>query len=385
MLKRLRHLALALTLILGFSFSATPSFNQALAQSTDPCRQAFYVEEGQDIPTDWFETVQACEASIGACCIKSTNTTIYGLTPSECTGGGTNADRQAGACPAVAYSCYIKNTSGTCQPRSESECNTARANGTITYTSGATCSVGEAPGDSCYTKNSSTGECTLRTPAQCEVTENQGQETYNSEAVCKTAGMEPIEANGCYVKNANGSCTAKTAAECTTLKNSGQTTYGTAPSCAGAIAPVDNKTPTDTTGTGGTPNTPNQSTDANGTGTCAACLGLGGQAERDCYAQCSGTIATGICAGMTTTQCQQACAQAGGNPQVCTGTQEGAGTPRAGEFLSCSSSGSVNGCGQFDCLDPNNNNALIGFVIDTSQCTATGGTPTTNTPTTNTP
>lgn len=123
---------------------------------------------------------------------------------------------------------------------------------------------------------------------------------------------------------------------------------------------------------------PSPGGDATGTGSCAACLGLGGgQAERDCYAQCSGTIATGICAGMTTTQCAQACSAAGGTTQICTGTQEPAGSSRAGEFLSCGAS-SVNGCGQVDCID--SSGSLIGFVIDNSQCTGTGGTtpPTTN-------
>lgn len=139
----------------------------------------------------------------------------------------------------------------------------------------------------------------------------------------------------------------------------------------------DNSTDKNIGGSSGSSNnTTNTANSAAGSGSCAACLGLGGQAERDCYATCDGTIQTGLCAGMSTSQCQQACAQAGGTPQVCTGTQEASGTPRAGEFLSCSSSGSVNGCGQFDCL--NSSGTLIGFVIDNSQCTASGGTPSNN-------
>lgn len=128
------------------------------------------------------------------------------------------------------------------------------------------------------------------------------------------------------------------------------------------------------------------SNDADGTGSCAECLGLGGQSERDCYAQCSGTIATGICAGLTAEQCAQACnAYTGATTQICAGTQEAAGTARAGEFLSCGAS-STNGCGQVDCLV---GDELVGFVIDNSQCTGSGGpstTTVTNTSTsTNTP
>lgn len=101
-------------------------------------------------------------------------------------------------------------------------------------------------------------------------------------------------------------------------------------------------------------------------GGAAACWGIGGgQVERDCLARAtSGTYTSGRCRFMTVAQCA-----ALGRAVYCSGKQEAAGTPRAGEFLSCGGS-STNGCGQVDVFDANNE--LIGFVIDKSGC---GGSP----------
>ena len=110
-------------------------------------------------------------------------------------------------------------------------------------------------------------------------------------------------------------------------------------------------------------------TTGSGTG-AAACWGIGGgQAERDCLAQAaSGTYTSGACRGLTVQQCA-----ALGRAVYCSGSQEAAGTTRAGEFLSCGGS-STSGCGQVDVFDANN--TLIGFVIDKSGC---GGQTTTTT------
>ncbi len=115
---------------------------------------------------------------------------------------------------------------------------------------------------------------------------------------------------------------------------------------------------------------PGTGTTGTGTGAAAACWGIGGgQVERDCLAQArSGTYTSGDCRGLTVEQCA-----ARGRAVYCSGSQEAAGTARAGEFLSCGAS-STGGCGQVDVFDSNNN--LIGFVIDKTAC---GGSPPTTT------
>lgn len=119
---------------------------------------------------------------------------------------------------------------------------------------------------------------------------------------------------------------------------------------------------------------------ASGTNSCANCIGLGGgQAERDCYATCDGQISTGLCEGMTPQQCIDLCNSIPNcQVQICSGSIEAAGTPRAGEYLSCNAS-STNGCGQVDIFIQGE---LVGFVIDnTGDCTPT----TTTTPPAATP
>lgn len=128
-----------------------------------------------------------------------------------------------------------------------------------------------------------------------------------------------------------------------------------------AIALDSNLQPIGGAGTGG----------GSGSG-AAACWGIGGgQVERDCLARAaSGTYTSGRCRFMTVAQCA-----ALGRAVYCSGSQEAAGTARAGEFLNCSGS-STNGCGQVDVFDASNN--LIGFVIDKSGCGSNTPTTTTN-------
>lgn len=113
------------------------------------------------------------------------------------------------------------------------------------------------------------------------------------------------------------------------------------------------------------------------TGAAGSCYGLGGgsnnQTERDCLANAiGGTYTSGACRGLTVQQCA-----ALGRPVYCSGSQEAAGSARAGEFLSCGGS-STGGCGQVDVFDSGNN--LIGFVIDKSGCGASPPTTTTSNP-----
>lgn len=233
----------------------------------------------------------------------------------------------------------------------------------------------------CYTKNSATGECSSRTAAQCEATEAQGQGTYTTIQACRgetTSGT--CNPATYYTPNSTGTTGAQCCVGGVTECAANFTCNGPGDSKLGTCQPSSSSTGTGTPTTG----TPT----ANGSGNCAACLGLGGQAERDCYANCSGTIQTGICNGKTAAECQQICSQTpNATTQICTGSQEGAGTPRAGEFLSCGAS-STNGCGQVDCIvKSGTTETLVGFVIDTSQCTTqdVGGqtvTPVTTTPTT---
>jgi hypothetical protein len=418
-----------LVLTLALFFLTLQAFTQLVtppvAQAQNSCREVFY-NEGEEVPetdnVNVFDTMEACIANAGE------------------------------------FGCYYRDSSGTCTPKSPTDCQYIRAGGGITFESAGACALNEAPGERCYTRNSSTGVCTMRTADQCEIVRDQGQETYDSETECVNQGQAT---GSCYIKN-SGICTAINAdlcrqyrqiegdpfetldaclqssvdntkplacaseADCpgeetvcntTTFRceakstavangsacNSATAYTPTGTGTTGAICCVGGATECannyscsgsgnntfgscqpSSSGTGGT-TSPNQSS-ATGTGSCAACLGLGGQAERDCYAQCSGTIQTGICAGMTAAQCQAACSQAGATTQICSGAQEGAGTPRAGEFLSCGVS-STNGCGQVDCI--NSSGTLIGFVIDTSSCSTpdnqTPSTPTTTTPTTTKP
>ncbi|MBI5355996.1 hypothetical protein HZB78_00080 [Candidatus Collierbacteria bacterium] len=97
------------------------------------------------------------------------------------------------------------------------------------------------------------------------------------------------------------------------------------------------------------------------TGDAGNCYGIGGgQAERDCLANAkNGQYTSGVCRGKTVEECSKL-----GKPVYCSGSQEKAGTGRAGEFLSCGGS-STSGCGQVDVYD---GTTLIGFVIDKSGC-----------------
>lgn len=150
-----------------------------------------------------------------------------------------------------------------------------------------------------------------------------------------------------------------TVEECAPLLEAKTTTSGTT---TGATLTI---TTTQAPGTAGT-----------GTGAASACWGIGGgQVERDCLAQAaSGTYTSGDCRGLTVEQCA-----ARGRAVYCSGSQEAAGTARAGEFLSCGAS-STGGCGQVDVFDSSNN--LIGFVIDKTNC---GGNPPPTTTTSNPP
>lgn len=143
----------------------------------------------------------------------------------------------------------------------------------------------------------------------------------------------------------------------------------------GVCWPNPNPTTTTTTpqGAGTTTITTTQAPTGTGTGAAGSCYGLGGgannQTERDCLANATGgTYTSGACRGLTVAQCA-----ALGRPVYCSGSQEAAGSARAGEFLSCGGS-STGGCGQVDVFDSGNN--LIGFVIDKSGC---GGSPPTTT------
>lgn len=310
------------------------------------------------------EAQQGGNATIGACSKsfeksgddetkESSNQAKEGLTPEECR-------EEKGA----AYTFQVNNCQREGNSWSDSTCQCIITPVTPEQTS----CVNTFGGQAGY--NAAKNVCTTAqgawsdTRCQCDF---KNAPTDRQACIAELGNLEVYDAQ-------SGNCTAKgdswndAICKCISIKtlaqgNSDSTTGGTGG------------------GSGTNTNSSNTANSAAGSGSCAACLGLGGQAERDCYATCDGTIQTGICAGMSTSQCQQACAQAGGNPQVCTGTQEGAGTPHAGEFLSCSSSGSVNGCGQFDCL--NSSGALIGFVIDNSQCTATPANNQSNTATPN--
>ena len=102
-------------------------------------------------------------------------------------------------------------------------------------------------------------------------------------------------------------------------------------------------------------------------GNAGNCYGIGGgQAERDCLANAkNGQYSSGICRGKTVEECSKL-----GKPFYCSGSQEKAGTGRAGEFLSCGGS-STGGCGQIDIYAPGegpSTHQAIGFVIDKSGC-----------------
>lgn len=117
--------------------------------------------------------------------------------------------------------------------------------------------------------------------------------------------------------------------------------------------------------------TPGPSVTAGQSGDASQCYGIGGgQVERDCLANAkNGRYTSGVCIGKTVEECSKL-----GKPTYCSGTQEKAGTARAGEFLNCGGT-STNGCGQVDVYD--SAGKLIGFVIDKSGCN--GKPPETNT------
>lgn len=268
-------------------------------------------------------------------CLQSLGLSEYDRLSGECVNRGDIWNDTSCSCISGTTNCFTLND----------QCQTFRANN---------CAANGEPDNETSFPNSTT--------CQAALAESGFEECTQSEIdTCTQAGGTCV-----YNENLNrGTCQGITAGN----------TCNTTAECrvnGGNLVCEQNRC-VQPTNTGGTARpTPSPTGGATGTGNCSSCIGLGGgQAERDCYAQCSGTIATGICAGMSTTQCQQACSNAGGTAQICTGTQEPAGSIRAGEFLSCGAS-SVNGCGQFDCLDSSGN--LIGFVIDNSQCTGTGGT-----------